>query len=220
MPDAPGALPVLGHLVVLSRRLPDLLRKTRLSSRRLMRLRMPFGPDWVLWSSPEALELLSDRSVSASESARIGQVIIGQTSMLSSDGDDHRRRRGASNAPFTPKGLTMSGVSDVISEVVVRRVDAMLARGQVRLLDETQALSLEILFRMMGVPRDELGEWVSRYTTMLTAALGPRWNVPGTPYARALRARLGRRAAATVGRGRAKRPHFPGAHRRARARAR
>ena len=149
VPDAPGAVPLLGHLVTLSRKLPDLLRETTLGSQRLQRLRMPFGPDWVLWSSPEALELLSDRTVSAGETARIGEVIIGHTSMLSSDGDDHRRRRGASNAPFTPKGLTMSGVSDIISEVVVRRVDAMLARGRVRLLDETQALSLEILFSIV-----------------------------------------------------------------------
>lgn len=189
VPDAPGGVPLLGHLVTLSRKLPDLLRETALGSQRLLRLRMPFGPNWMLWSSPEALELLSDRTVSAAESAKIGEVIIGHTSMLSSDGDDHRRRRGASNAPFTPKGLTMTGVSDIISDVVVRRVDSMLARGRVRLLDETQALSLEILFRMMGVPRDELGEWVERYTTMLTSALGPRWNVPGTPWARALRAR-------------------------------
>ena len=105
VPDAPGAVPLLGHLVTLSRKLPDLLRETTLGSQRLQRLRMPFGPDWVLWSSPEALELLSDRTVSAGETARIGEVIIGHTSMLSSDGDDHRRRRGASNAPFTPKEI-------------------------------------------------------------------------------------------------------------------
>ncbi len=187
--DAPGRVPWLGHLPRLARDLPGLLRGAAGKEERLSRLRMPFGSDIYLWASVESLDLLSHKDVSAVESAKIGEVIVGHTSMLGSDGADHRRRRTASSAPFTPRGLSMTGVSDVIREVVLERVEAMLQRGALRMLDETQALSLEILFRVMGVPRDELDEWVRRYNHLIRGALGPRWNIPGFPRHRALKAR-------------------------------
>lgn len=187
--DAPGRTFGLGHLLSMSRDLPSLLRAVAAEAEPLRRLRMPFGSDIYLWASTEALGLLSHKEVSASETAAIGEVIVGHTSMLSSDGADHRRRRTSSSAPFSPKGLSMSGVSDVIAEVVHARVAAMVERGELQMLDETQSLSLEILFRVMGVPRDELDQWAARYNDMIRGVLGPSWNIPGLPHHRALRAR-------------------------------
>ncbi|EDM79143.1 cytochrome P450 [Plesiocystis pacifica SIR-1] len=189
IPDAPGRLPGVGHLVAMSRAWPKLLREVAGGGEPLVRLRMPFGSDIYLWPRPEAHALLLDRELSSVGSAELGAIIIGHTSMLSSDGADHRRRRASSSAPFTPKGLSMTGVSAVIAEVVGRRIPAMIERGQVRVLDETQALSLEVLFRVLGVPGDELDEWVSRYAIMVRGVLTPEWNIPGMPYRRAMKAR-------------------------------
>lgn len=176
-------------MLPLVRDLPGLLRACGADSSPMHELSFPFTFDFYLWSEPEALSLLSRKDVSASESARIGEVISGRTSMLSSDGADHRRRRGASNQPFTPKGLSLTGVAAVITEVVERRVGEMLERGEVRMLDETQALTLEILFRVLGVPQHEVEDWVVRYGYMLASTMLPKLNFPGSPYRRALEAR-------------------------------
>ena len=189
IPDAPGRIPGLGHLVSMSRDLPKLLRSMAERDAPIQRLHMPFSSDIHVWTSSASLSLLSQRDLSAKESAKLGHVVFGHTSMLSSDGADHRRRRAASQAPFTPKGLSRTGVSDIITEVVTARCSSMVKRRQVRLLDETQVLSLEILFRVMGVPSDELDAWASHYNTMLRGLFSPRWNIPGLPHHRALAAR-------------------------------
>ena len=64
-----------------------------------------------------------------------------------------------------------------------------MQRDEVLLLAETQVLALEIIFRVMGVPQDELAEWAQAYTTMLKSVLGPSWSIPGFPYHRARKAR-------------------------------
>jgi cytochrome P450 len=50
-------------------------------------------------------------------------------------------------------------------------------------------LALDIIFRVMGVPPEDLGLWEQRYNTMLKSLPGPKWAIPGFPYHRALRAR-------------------------------
>ena len=63
----------------------------------------------------------------------------------------------ASSAPFSPKGLSITGVSDIISDVVTTRVEGMLRKGTFQLLHETQkALPLSGLLSRFADEREML----------------------------------------------------------------
>lgn len=189
VPRLPGHLPLVGHAFRLFTELPALLRTVATSEIRLQRLRAPGGLDMIVWADLAAFDLFRHRSISSAHQVDIGETVFGSTSMISADGATHRHRRKASGRSFTPRGLTMSGVSAVISEVVTDRVARMLERPDVLLLEESQVLAIDIMFRIMGVPREELRAWTHQYTLMQGAVGFPRWNLPGLPYRRALDAR-------------------------------
>lgn len=189
IPPMLGHLPLVGNVVQVYRDLPALMRSLHDGDSRLQRLRAPGGVDMVVWGDLESFDLFKHRSVSSAHQVDVGEVVFGMTSMISSDGQEHKRRRKASGHSFTPRGLTMSGVSSVISEVVNERVASMLDRSEVLLLEESQILAIDIIFRVMGVPREELRAWTRKYTEMQSAVGFPQWNFPGTPYYRSRRAR-------------------------------
>jgi cytochrome P450 len=189
IPPMMGHLPLVGNVVQFYRDLPALMRSLNDGASRLQRLRVPGGVDMVVWGDLESFDLFKHKSVSSAHQVDAGEVVFGMTSMISSDGAEHKRRRKASGHSFTPRGLTMSGVSAVISEVVTERVASMLNQSEVLLLEESQVLAIDIIFRVMGVPREELREWTRKYTEMQSAVGFPQWNIPGSPYYRARRAR-------------------------------
>ena len=189
IPLAKGHVPLLGHAPMLSWDLPGLMRSLAATPRRLQRVRLPGQYDMLVWANPDAFKLFKAQAVSSNHMVDTAEVIAGYESMLTSDGAEHRHRRKASSHPFTPKGLTMTGVSAVISEVVELRVAAMMERSEVMMLESAQIVALDILFRVMGIPREELGVWAQNYTTLLSAVIGPKWDVPGLPYHRAMKAR-------------------------------
>ena len=189
VPRMAGHLPFVGHAVRLFRNLPALLRSLTEDGAKLQHLRAPGGLDMLVWGDPASFDLFKHKASSSAHQVEAGEVVFGNTSMISSDGAEHRHRRNASGHPFTPRGLTMSGVSAVISEVVQERVADMLARPDTLLLEESQVLAIDIMFRVMGVPRDELRPWTQKYTAMQGAVGYPKWSIPGTPYHRARQAR-------------------------------
>ena len=157
------------------------MRSMAASGPRLQRLRLPFSFDIHVWAHSDSIRLLQSPEVSSAHVISLGEVVLGRLSMLSSDGDAHRRRRTASDRPFTPRGLNQSGISAVIGEVVSAGAERLVQRDEVLLLAETQVLALEIIFRVMGVPQDELAEWAQAYTTMLKSVLARAGRSPAFP---------------------------------------
>ncbi len=189
--DAAGGLPLVGHMIPLLRDLPGVMSSLRASGDRIQRLHVPGSYDIYLWSEPESFDLFNDQSTSSAHFVEMAEIITGRTAIISSDGADHRHRRKAASHPFTPRGLTMSGVSAVIGEVVGDRAERIVGQPSVVLLEETREVALDIIFRIMGVPPEELRLWAQQYRTMLNSVSVPfpKWPIPGLPYRSALKAR-------------------------------
>lgn len=189
VPTVEGQLPLIGHNLTLIRALPTLLSPERQQVSRLWRCKLLGPPETYLWLSSQAFDLFKNQVTASPDAGEVGRLITGYHSMIITDGADHRRRRRATGHPFTPKGLTRSGVSQVISEEVLKRARAMAARAEVTLLEETQGLALDVIFRIMGIPQEELALWAERYVSILMGMLGPQRALPGLPYNRGKKAR-------------------------------
>ena len=161
------------------------------SGDRVQRLHVPGSYDIYLWSETASFDLFSDPATSSRHFVEMGEIITGRTAMINSDGAEHLHRRKAASNPFTPRGLTMSGVSAVIGEVVEDRAERIVAQSEVVLLEQTRVLALDIIFRVMGVPPEELRLWAQKYRAMLNSVSVPlpKWSIPGLPYRAALKAR-------------------------------
>ncbi len=188
LPVLGGKLPLFGHTFRLFKDLPKTLHELEQSPGPLCWIKI-LG-SWVLvYTRRESFDLFMNRITSSARLIKQGSVVIGKRSMVSSDGDDHRHLRKAASRPFTPRGLTMSGVSATIEEVVRARVDAMLAKDEVVLTRETQRIALDIIFRIMGIPDSELEVWADKFNVLLKGLIGPRINAPPLPYFFSSRAR-------------------------------
>ncbi len=189
--NAPGHMPLLGHAIPLLRDLPGVMCSLRDSGDLIQRLHVPGSYDIYLWSEPESFELFNDQATSSAHFVEMGEIITGRTAIISSDGVQHRHRRKAASHPFTPRGLTMSGVSAVISEVVEDRAERIVRQSEVVLLEHTRELALDIIFRIMGAPPEELKLWAQQYRAMLNSVSMPlpKWSIPGFPYRAAVKAR-------------------------------
>jgi cytochrome P450 len=161
------------------------------SGDRIRRLHVPGSYDIFLWSDSASFELFNDQSTSSAHFVEMAEIITGRTAIISSDGTEHRHRRKAASPPFTARGLTMSGVSSVIAQAVEDRAERIVRQSEVMLLEQTRVLALDIIFRIMGVPPEELPLWGQQYRTMLKSISVPlpKWSVPGFPYRGALKAR-------------------------------
>jgi cytochrome P450 family 117 subfamily A len=189
VPKAQGYLPVLGHTLLLLRDLPAVMSSLRSGGNRLQRLQIPGSYDIYVWGDLEAYDLFKNKATSSAHFVEMAEIITGRTAMISSDGAEHHHRRKVADRPFTPQGLKMSGVSAVISEVVEDRIERMIQHSEVVILEETRVLALDIIFRIMGVPPEDLRLWEQNYSTMLNSVPWPKWSIPGSPYHRAAKAR-------------------------------
>ena len=187
LPVAGGRLPLVGHL-------------TRLygNQRRFVEELVEQGPlcwfdmgggDWtLLYGRPDAFELmahpdLSSRHVGPSSGPIVGDAVIGL------DGADHRRARNAMTRSFSPGGLSTSEVGRLTASIIETRVSAMLSRRRFCLLDEMRGLTLEIIFRILGVRPRDLRAWAKSYRALLGGFVQIAGGLPGSPLWRARRAR-------------------------------
>lgn len=189
LPVLDGGWPVIGHTFRLLRGLPRTFQELQASPGPLCWIKI-FGLGWVLvYSRRESFDLFMNRISSSGRMVEQAEVVIGRRSMVAADGADHRHLRKAASGPFTPRGLTMTGVSATMEEVIVARVEAMLGKEELVLLEETQRVALDIIFRIMGIPEAQLEAWGEKYTELLKGVIGPRVGAPPFPYFYATRAR-------------------------------
>lgn len=189
LPILEGGLPVVGHIFKLVRHQAETFRQLEKAPGPLCWVKI-IGMGWVLvYTRRESFDLFMNRITTSVRLVDQAEVIIGHTSMVAADGATHRHLRKAASGPFTPKGLTMSGVSATMEEVIGARVEAMITRDEVTLLAETQRAALDIIFRIMGIPESQLEVWGEKYTTLLMGPIGPHLAAPPLPYYFATRAR-------------------------------
>ncbi|MEZ4384941.1 MAG: cytochrome P450 [Nannocystaceae bacterium] len=189
LPVLGGKLPVFGHTFRLFKDLPRTFGELEASPGPFCWIKI-FSLGWVLvYTRRESFDLFMNRITSSARMVEQGSVVIGERSMVSSDGDDHRHLRKAASRPFTPRGLTMSGVSATMEEVVRARVDAMLRKDEIVILQETQRIALDIIFRIMGIPESQLELWAEKFDDLIKGVIGPRVDAPPLPFFYAGRAR-------------------------------
>jgi cytochrome P450 len=184
-PVLPGAFPVVGHLPMVYRELPATFEEGR-----------KLGPMfwitvgmWVLvCTGPDALEILKSKAFTSSHLQEISPLVAGE-SMLAQDGATHRHMRSAMNAPFLPRGLSASTFGPMSAKALSELTGGWIEQKRAKVLPDIQKTALEIIFRMIGVPADNLEPWRKQYRDLVLANLNIKVRFPGSPAVRAGRAK-------------------------------
>lgn len=188
LPVLPGAFPVLGHAVALWHDTVAVIREGRALFGPIFWVNGGFEQWMAMCASTEAFEVLRSKASSMAYLKEAVSTLVGEA-ILGQDGATHQRMRSAMNKPFTPRGLTAAGIGAPIAELLSERVDRWAARRSITVLDETQEVTLNVIFRLIGVEVAELGAWAEQYRRFVFSTFPfPTW-IPGTPGWHAARSR-------------------------------
>lgn len=189
LPVLPGRYPLVGHAPALYRDATALFRRGRDTLGPLFWVSQGFGLWMVACTGRAGFDLLrskatTNRHFRAGMPALIGESLLGQ------DGAVHHHMRSSMNGSFSPKGLSAARIGELSAAMMEERVERWSRGGEIAVLEETQELTLELFFRLIGVETGNVGEWAARYRELVHGAfpIVPRW-VPGSPTSRADRAR-------------------------------
>lgn len=187
LPVLPGAFPLVGHILMLYRNAPAALRAGRAELGPLFWIAAGPGMWIISCTGREALDVFKSKSFTSTHLQKISPLVAGQ-SLLSQDGEVHRRMRSAMNAPFVPRGLSAGVVGPMMAGAIAARVAAWADAGRVKILPDTREVALEIIFRMIGILPSDLSSWRAQYRELVLANLGIPFMLPGFPAHRAARA--------------------------------
>lgn len=186
VPELPGALPVLGHMPARIRNLAGFNNRALARCGPIFWCNAGLGVRELVIADPRIVELLKAREASVSFYADAVSTLIGG-SLLTMDGEPHRRVRSTMGPAFTPKMVRSSDVIAVVDEVARKHIDRWLAAGRVEVLPATQELALEIIVRLIGIPSDDLPGWRRMYQRYLMGALPSMMDTPVHWWARRAR---------------------------------
>jgi cytochrome P450 monooxygenase len=88
------------------------------------------------------------------------------------------------NGPFTPSGLNQANVVAQIKDVYSRGIGEWPKTDSIKIGHEASQLTLQIIFRVIGVPASDLEDWGHHFKL---ASLG-NFNLPQVPFTPAWRA--------------------------------
>ncbi len=191
LPVLPGALPGLGHFPAMVNHSAELMREARERLGPMYHLHLGPTVGWyMLCSGPEAFEIIRLRSsyIPITTNAAT-ERFLGRHGLLVLRGDQHQRMRAALNPPFVPRGLSLAGVGQLMADCIERRLAQLPLPGPVPILEQTQTLALELIFRLINVPTAELDAWREQYRRFMEILLPIPWDLPGLPMHRALAAK-------------------------------
>lgn len=183
-----GAFPLLGHVPAMASDLLGLLRHAERNLGSLFWLDTGAGHDELFCMKRCVFDAFKNGQLSTDSLRGISPEFFGE-SLLVFDGAPHRHMRAAMNPPFTPKGLGDAEMGDFLAAAVERRVRRWVGQRGIRVLTETRALALGLIFGMMGVAERELGEWERRYKAFIGYLIPLPIDLPGFPRWHARRAR-------------------------------
>lgn len=187
-PTLDGAWPILGHMGEMYRRFPELCARGTKAHGALFWILGGPGARQLMYTDAAALQLLKNPAVSTSFYTEGFSALLGNT-LFAFDGDEHRRVRQPMTPPFTPQRVRASNVIKIVTETSQRRIRSWIGRESFDIVDEIREMALEIIFRVVGVPVSDLGEWRKQYNRFLLAGIPSSGRFRGPIYWYASRAR-------------------------------
>lgn len=180
LPVAGGEWPLLGHMPEVFRRLPEFHVESRERHGPLYWVNVGFGNYQLMWSSPEAVGLFKTKAADSSYMRETAHDLLGD-SLIVMDGTPHARIRGTLNPSFSPRGLAMANVGDIVTQVMSAHVEPWVGQQHVRIVPDTREIALDIIFRLLGIPTNDLAQWRKAYEEFLYNAVNIPINLPGFP---------------------------------------
>ncbi|MGT0251502.1 cytochrome P450 [Burkholderia pyrrocinia] len=185
MPVLPGAFPIVGHLPAVARALPDLLAYGEHHWGTHFWLDMGAMDRMLVCTCPEAFELFNNKNVLADLLGDVAPSM--RNTMATQDGELHRHTRAWANPSFQPQGLSSAKVGELFADIMMMWIRAWPEQGPINLVEETSALTLTMIFRMLGIAEEDLGTWKANYQDYALVSLLPI-DLPGTPLRRSRQA--------------------------------
>lgn len=203
-PSLDGALPIVGHLPEMYRRFPGLCARGAASLGPLFWIHGGPGARQLMCTDRSALGVLRNPAVSTSfYSEGFGALLSG--TLFAFDGEEHRRVRSVMAPAFTPGRIRKTDVLEIMRDVISARVEDMIDDGRIEVLRTTKDIALEIIFRIIGVPGQDIAAWRKQFGRYMLSGLPSKGRIRGPIYWFARRARdwLDERLGAVVDRLRA-----------------
>lgn len=189
IPTLPGRLPLLGHLWSMHKNLPQLFMKGRRDLGPIFFVDAGMNNRMLVVDGEEGFRLYRNRETTSEHLAEDFGDFLGD-SLLTHDGDVHKRMRGAMSASFTQGGLRAAGAGEMIAKILLPRVDALIQRDNFEIVKETREAALDVIFAILGIHAKETAMWRHQYEEFSLAAINLPIMLPGFP---AWRGRKGRR---------------------------
>lgn len=177
IPVVPGQIPVLGHIHHLLTNPNRFYSSNVHGVQPLAWVNHGFNK-WSILVSGDAVDMLLKNKVCMSGEVDATSADLLRDTIVQHDGGEHRRIRGAVNGPFSPKGLNEANVVTQINEVFSRGIGQWPQMGAVKIGHDASQQTLQIIFRIIGVPASDLEDWGHHFKL---AALG-NFNLPQVPY--------------------------------------
>jgi cytochrome P450 len=137
---------------------------------------------------PDVFTIFKNKVTSSTFLREVASDFLGD-SLLVHDGREHQHMRSAMNGPFLPPGLTAAQTGVILAEMIEKRVSAWPDRREVKILDETRELALSAIFRIMGIPEEDLPQWRDNYAAFVRLGFQLPIDFPGSPRRKGLKAR-------------------------------
>lgn len=186
-PLAPGSLPLVGHLPRIHLDVLGLLRSAAARLGPVFRLDHGFGSRPTYVYGDEGFTLLRNDRVDSSANLELARILL-EGSLIPEDGANHRRMRGAIDAPFSLRGLESSNVGEIIADVVSRRLAGWSDDRPLPIVTEASEITLAVVFRIMGIEPGEIPKWHKKYRDYTLGVINEPFELPGSPRWRAKRA--------------------------------
>jgi cytochrome P450 len=139
-------------------------------------------------TNDEAFGLFKSPGVESSHLFEQAELFFGR-SLLVTDGTPHRHVRSVLNKPFSPGGLDRVGVARLARDALVGCVRTWRGRPAIKVLAETQQVTLRIIFGILGIKPHELSQWRRSFRRYMLSAMPLPFRFPGSPHWWAQRAR-------------------------------
>lgn len=154
-PRLDGARPLVGHMPEMYRHFPELCARGHRAHGPVFWIEGGPGAKQLMLATRDGVALLKDKALSASFYAEGFGPMLADT-LFAFDGAEHRRLRALMAPAFTPKRIGQTEVLRVIDEVARRSIDRWLEAGRFDAVVASKEYALEIILRLVGVPREQL----------------------------------------------------------------